>query len=479
LIRLFQAVTIYYFIIIKTLSGAIQHINFQIMKTRLIIIMFIVIAVLAAFITTLRLESEKPSIKIESMPDSIGASQEIILNISDIKSGIRNIRIDLVQNGKESPLYKKEFSSSSLTGSGYVLEESVKVIIEPEQVGLTDGKALLRVAVADYSWHGWWHGNKAYLEKTIIIDTMPPEIEILSRVHNITQGGAGLVIYRLLEPCIKSGVMAGDNFFPGQAGYSKNQKVFISFFALDHKQGKGTKLCVQATDKAGNCAKAGFPYYIKARRFKQDIINISDSFLGWKMPEFESDIPVADRSSMKDKFLNINNKLRKANFEKIAEIVKKTDKTVYWKGAFLRLPKSATRAGFADRRSYKYNGETIDHQIHLGIDLASVAHSPVPAANKGRVAFTGSIGIYGKTVIIDHGFYLFSMYSHLSSIAVQKDQILLKGEILGRTGTTGLAGGDHLHFSIFVNNVFVNPLEWWDKAWIKNNISSKLDAIIK
>ncbi len=82
-------------------------------------------------------------------------------------------------------------------------------------------------------------------------------------------------------------------------------------------------------------------------------------------------------------------------------------------------------------------------------------------------------------MIIDHGFDLFSMYSHLSSIAVKKDQILLKGEILGRTGTTGLAGGDHLHFSILVNNIFVNPLEWWDRVWIKNNISSKLDAIIK
>ena len=197
------------------------------------------------------------------------------------------------------------------------------------------------------------------------------------------------------------------------------------------------------------------------------------------MPEFDSAGSVEGSRSIKDKFLYVNNKLRKANFEKIAEIVKKTDKTLYWKGAFLRLPKSANRAGFADRRSYKYNGEIIDHQVHLGIDLASVAHSPVPAANKGMVAFTGSIGIYGKTIIIDHGSDLFSMYSHLSSIAVQKDQILLKGAILGRTGTTGLAGGDHLHFSILVNNVFVNPLEWWDKDWIKNNISSKLDAIIK
>ncbi|MCD6185257.1 MAG: M23 family metallopeptidase [Deltaproteobacteria bacterium] len=448
------------------------------MKLRLILLLIVIIAVPIVFITTLRMESEKPSITIESMPDSVGASGEILLKISDAKSGIRNIKIGLIQDGEETTLYKKEFSASSLTGSGYVLEEPVKIIIDPKKRGLSDGKALLRVAASDYSWRDWWHGNRAYLEKSINIDTKPPEIEILSHIHNITQGGAGLIVYRLPEPCLKTGVMVGENFFPGQAGYSKDQTIVIAFFALDYKQGKGTKLYVQATDKAGNCGKAGFPYYIKARKFKQDIINISDSFLGLKMPEFESNTPAAARSSMKDIFLNVNNRLRKANFEKIAEIVKKTDRILYWKGTFSRLPKSANRAGFADHRSYKYNGKIIDHQIHLGIDLASVAHSPVPAANKGRVAFTGPIGIYGKTVIIDHGFGLFSMYSHLSNIAVQKDQILLKGETLGRTGTTGLAGGDHLHFSILIDNVFVNPLEWWDGVWIKNNISSKL-ALIK
>jgi murein DD-endopeptidase MepM/ murein hydrolase activator NlpD len=113
----------------------------------------------------------------------------------------------------------------------------------------------------------------------------------------------------------------------------------------------------------------------------------------------------------------------------------------------------------------------------MGIDLASVAQSPVSASNTGKIIFAEGLGIYGKTVIIDHGFGLFSMYSHLSSFTVKKDQMVSKGEIIGRTGVTGLAGGDHLHFGILVHNTFVNPIEWWDESWIKNNISDKIKAV--
>jgi murein DD-endopeptidase MepM/ murein hydrolase activator NlpD len=115
----------------------------------------------------------------------------------------------------------------------------------------------------------------------------------------------------------------------------------------------------------------------------------------------------------------------------------------------------------------------VDHQVHLGIDLASTAHSPIPAANGGRVAFAQELGIYGKTIVIDHGLGLFSLYGHLSRMGVAKDQMVSKGEIIGSTGSTGLAGGDHLHFSMLVHDTFVNPVEWWDPAWIKNNISEK------
>ena len=147
-----------------------------------------------------------------------------------------------------------------------------------------------------------------------------------------------------------------------------------------------------------------------------------------------------------------------------------------WQGTFLRLPNSAPRAGFADRRTYIYEGKEIDQQDHLGVDLASLAQSPVPAANGGIVAFTGILGIYGQTVILDHGFGLFSMYSHLSRIAVKAGDRVAREQILGDTGSTGLAGGDHLHFSILIRHSFVDPIEWWDPHWIKDNVTLKLEA---
>src|SRR5512137_1829141 len=104
-------------------------------------------------------------------------------------------------------------------------------------------------------------------------------------------------------------------------------------------------------------------------------------------------------------------------------------------------------------------------------------NSPVPAANSGIVVSTGFIGIYGQTVILDHGFGLFSMYSHLSQIAVKAGDRVAKETILGNTGSTGLAGGDHLHFSMMVQDTFVDPIEWWDPHWIRDNVTSKLDGV--
>ena len=110
----------------------------------------------------------------------------------------------------------------------------------------------------------------------------------------------------------------------------------------------------------------------------------------------------------------------------------------------------------------------------MGIDLASVRHADIQAANSGKVIFAEYIGIYGNTVIIDHGQGVFSLYSHLSQIKVVKDDMVKKGDVLGSSGTSGMAGGDHLHFSILINGIFVDPLEWWDGSWLEINILSYL-----
>ncbi|WP_172683796.1 M23 family metallopeptidase [Desulfosarcina cetonica] len=77
-------------------------------------------------------------------------------------------------------------------------------------------------------------------------------------------------------------------------------------------------------------------------------------------------------------------------------------------------------------------------------------------------------------MVLDHGFGLFSLYGHLSAIDVTVGTVVEKGQILGRTGMTGMAGGDHLHYAMLIHQTFVNPVEWWDEAWIKNNISAKI-----
>jgi murein DD-endopeptidase MepM/ murein hydrolase activator NlpD len=115
----------------------------------------------------------------------------------------------------------------------------------------------------------------------------------------------------------------------------------------------------------------------------------------------------------------------------------------------------------------------VDEQVHLGEDLASLVNSPVPAGNHGVVVLAEPLGIYGKTVILDHGLGLFSMYSHLSRIDVKAGDRVEKGKPLGLTGTTGLAGGDHLHFSILIHGEFVNPVEWWDPRWLKTQVQGQ------
>jgi murein DD-endopeptidase MepM/ murein hydrolase activator NlpD len=425
----------------------------------------------------IRLEGEAPKVEIDLPFAHLGRSQELALSVSDADSGLRQLWVGLLKDGRESVLYDEAFPSAGLFKGGTAHDTSVKIPVAPVDLGFGDGKAILRIVVRDYSWRGWWKGNKIYVEKPVVIDTRAPKIEVLTSAHNINQGGAGLVIFRTSEACSESGIQVGDQFFPGRAGYFKDPQVHLAFFALGFGQGRDTSIQLTAVDLAGNPGKGGLNYHIRRKKFRKDRINISDRFLNKKLPDFDAAIRQKSALSPVDQFLFVNRDLRKANYQKITEICRSSDNQMRWQGVFLRLPNAANRARYADHRTYYYKKKEIDRQVHLGIDLASLANSPVPAANGGVIVFAAPLGIYGDTVIIDHGFGLFSMYSHLSFIAVKVGDKIAKGASLGRTGSTGMAGGDHLHFSMLVNTTFVNPVEWWDKKWIQNNVQSKIEQV--
>ncbi len=445
------------------------------LKSGLVVVLCLLIGVPVIGVVSMRMEGGAPELEVGLVTNSIGASQTLPISVTDTKSGIRMIWVALYKDGRETVLFEETLPSRGIGQGGDQFTKLYNIEIEPRKVGLSDGKALLRVVVRDHSWRHLGHGNKTYLEKEVLIDTIPPEVNMVSHVHNISQGGAGLVLYRLSEACPVSGVAVGEHFYPGQPGPFGDPTVHMAFMALAHDHAPETEVHVKAVDSAGNASRKGFHLYIKKRKFKQDVIRLSDGFFRRKLPEFENVIPAQIGASPVDRFVYINRDLRALNYQTVSELVQVTDPKIYWSKAFSRLPGSAKQAGFGDRRDYKYQGQVIDRQVHLGIDLASTAQSPVPAANRGKVAFAGSLGIYGQSVMIDHGYGVFSMYAHLSSMAVEPGQIVKRGAIIGTTGMTGMAGGDHLHFSMLIHDTFVNPREWWDMAWIQNNITNKIE----
>ena len=444
-------------------------------RTTLVAVFCVALVLLFIWILLVKFEGENPSVSIDLMSPYIGKSHKMSVTVSDVKSGIKKIWIGLTKDGKEVVVFEKEFPRAGVFGAGRQHQVALTVSIDPMTMGISDGQAMLRMVARDFSWRKWWHGNRTYIEKEVTIDTKPPGINILSRSHNVSQGGTGLVAYKLSEPCRKSGVYVGHNFFPGHSGYFKDRTISLAFFAVEYDQDPGSELFLEATDFGGNASRSEIPHYLKRKVFRKDTIEIPESFLKRKLVEFdphESDKP---NMSLIDKFLQINRELRSANHKQIEKLSEKTDIDMYWHGAFLRLPNSARKSAFADDRTYTYKGRVVDHQVHLGIDLASVAHSPVPAANGGKVIFAGDLGIYGKTVMLDHGLGLFSTYSHLSALNTTPGQMVSRGDIIGHTGSTGLAGGDHLHFGILVHDTFVNPVEWWDDMWIKHNVLDKIN----
>jgi murein DD-endopeptidase MepM/ murein hydrolase activator NlpD len=301
----------------------------------------------------------------------------------------------------------------------------------------------------------------------------PPRIDLLSTAHNVRKGGTGLVVFRLNEEPEHAGVEVGDMFFPAYPEEGGGEDVFVGYFAVPHDAGNSLKISLVARDGAGNEMRRIFPTRVLTARFPRDTIRISDRFLERKVPEFQSVDPSLDPDYLKA-YLTVNRKWREENHGRLREICSVSAPRRLWSGAFLQMENTKNMAPYAVRRTYVYNGKVVDKQVHLGLDLASTSGAAVPAGNSGIVVFAEELGIYGQTVVLDHGQGLFSLYSHLSGIAVVQGESVERGQEIGSSGQTGMAGGDHLHFSILVSGEFVNPVEWLDDHWIADNIDNKL-----
>lgn len=441
------------------------------MKRAVRTVQYVLLAALVAAgaaATYVYLEWESPRVSVEKAFDTIGASKDVTVVVSDKRSGIRSYEVALVQGGKRFVAAREEFAEKGLH------ERRAAVTITPRKLGLKDGDAVFTVTAIDHSPLR----NTTSYQTNVRIDSVPPVISLLSRAHNVNPGGTCLAVYHVSKPVEKTGVVCGGVFFPGYVEGKGGKPFYVCYFAVPRDVSAGTAVTVTAQDKAGNTSVAGIPFYIRTTRpFRKDTVGVSDAFLSQKAAEFQQLDARCAGKSPSEAFSFVNTTLRAENDGKVKSICRSSSGSRLWDGqAFLRMKNAAPKALFGDERTYVYQGSPIGTSVHLGVDLASLAHSPVEAANAGTVVFADFLGIYGNCVIIDHGQGIFSLYAHLSSMAVKPGDAVSKGQAVGTSGATGFAGGDHLHFSMLVSGVFVDPKEWWDPHWITDNVASKLEA---
>ena len=430
-------------------------------------------------LTYRRWEGKTPEIQFERTFNSLGRNPALSLRIEDQGNGLNHVSVVLKQKDQIVPLVEENYPGPSiftLWRAGKQKEITIDLgKLLAEKFKVQQGPASLVVVASDHSFRSFFRGNRAQVQKDFEFDIYPPRLEVLSGQHYINQGGSECVVYGISPDAIVSGVHAGPNFFPGFPVSGADPNLRFSLFAYAYYLPDNEPLKVIARDEAGNEAVATFWNKVFPKKFRSRDIQLDDGFLQKVVPEIMSHTPdIKDQGELLKTFVEINSTLRKMNHDQIRAFCQKSASHFLWDGAFLQLSNSQVESLFADHRAYFYQGKEVDRQDHVGFDLSVTQQYPIEASNDGVVVYADYFGIYGNAILIDHGCGLLSLYGHLSSMDVKTGDQIKKTQVIGKSGATGLAGGDHLHFGMFLQGVPINPTEWWDGKWIKDHVLDRL-----
>jgi murein DD-endopeptidase MepM/ murein hydrolase activator NlpD len=411
------------------------------------------------------ISSNDTVLTVDPAPKAIGFRTPIHIHVAN-SHGVRALTVSIEQDGKSSETRAAQAPSQHIFPERNVGPKDVTVNIGKETMpALHDGKARVVVTAVSNDFRG-----KA-TSKAFDVDVMlePPRISADGAQHYINQGGSGMVTFTPSGAWTEAGVKVGDYAFRGFP-LPNHQGQYFSLFAFSWQLPVDTPLYVYASNASGATARANFSYKIFPKQFRKSTIPLESMNLDRIVNQIDPQHKIP--GDLVQRFVYINSELRKVNNKTLADLRFQTEPKFLWTGAFLPMVDSTVESRFADDRTYTWHGKKVDEQTHLGFDLAKVAHSPIPASNDGRVLWAQDLGIYGNCVVIDHGFGLQTVYGHMSEFLVRKGDMVKKGQIIGKTGATGLAGGDHLHFTMQVEGVQVNAVDWWDPHWVKDRILS-------
>jgi len=452
---------------------------------RKLLVLVVVLALFAVGLYVAGGTMDGPVVTIAGPDRYIGASSELDVEVTSPGGQLESLEVVLEQGEGRTVVVAADAALPVPDADGrYRVTAALDSETLPE---LESGAARLVVTAAHEVLRGV-RTIETVETRDLTVHLERPRLGVLSSFHYINQGGAEMVLYSVSPTDdvipLDSGVLVGERAYPGYPAGGvdidgvdlDDPGLRVAFFALAHDQPADVPIRLYARDAAGNEASTALEHRIFPKQFRTSRITLSDGFLERVVPPIlDGTSEVDPEGTLIEQYVVVNSELRRLNNARISAFAAETSDELLWGGeVFYPFVNNAVESAFADQRTYVYAGEEVDYQVHLGFDLASTARAPIFAANRGRVLHTGELGIYGNTVILDHGMGVQSLYAHLSTIAVDVGDLVDKGEELGRSGATGLAGGDHLHFTMLVDGVMVNPVEWWDDHWIEDRILRKL-----
>ena len=406
--------------------------------------------------------SKTPLLDLPNPAASLGQATAISVHVRDPR-GVRNLTAYVEQNGARYRVWELAQPSAS-PESTFTFAAGVKATPQ-----LKDGKATLVVEATSNDLLR----KTAQIEQAVTIVTQPPSVSVDSDQHYLYLGMADLVTFNVSGGWTEAGVRVGGQTFrawPMPGGKSG----LFSLFAFAWNMPADTVPMVYAGNGTGNDATGSMVFQFPKKeqpKYTTHDLQISDAFMHKVVTELDpngSGDPVA-------RFVKINTDMRKANNKTLSDLRLKSADHFLWSQPFARQSHAQNEATFADVRNYIYQGKKIDQQVHLGYDLAVTQHVGVESSNDGRIVYAAPLGIYGNCIVVDHGYGLQTIYGHLSQINVHEGDMVKRGQVMGLSGMTGMAGGDHIHFAMQLDGVQIDPKEWWDPHWIQDHIAKRVE----
>ncbi len=428
---------------------------------RKIIIAVIAVVVLLPIALKLAL-SATPVVDLSSPVTTLGQATPITVHVRD-PHGVRRLAAFVEQNGARYRVWELA-QPSRVSDSTWNFTAGINTTPQ-----LQDGKAKVIIEATSNDLLR----KTARYERDVTVVTRPPTVSADSDQHYLYLGMADLATFNASGTWTEAGVRVGDQTFrawPMPGG----KPGFFSLFAFAWNMPSNTVPVVYASNGAGNDVTGPLVFQFPKKeqpKYTAHNLQLDDRFIQKVVNELDpngSGDPVA-------RFVKINNEMRRANNKVLSDLRFKTADRFLWSQPFARQSHSQAEASFADVRSYIYKGNKIDQQVHLGYDLAVTQHVGVEASNDGRVVYAAPLGIYGNCIVVDHGYGLQTIYGHLSQINVHEGDMVKRGQVMGTSGQTGMAGGDHIHFAMQLDGVQIDPKEWWDSHWIKDHIARRID----